>query len=120
MTTQPDREAIRQRAYQIWERRGRPGGSPEQDWYEAERELLAEEQESDDSASSVSQAVDESVRESFPASDPPATHGADEPPVNADAKWAAAEAAERNANEESAPARTTSKRSRKSGKSTRR
>jgi hypothetical protein len=37
-----------------------------------------------------SEAVDEAVSESFPASDPPASHIPDEPPVNADAKWAAA------------------------------
>jgi hypothetical protein len=37
--------------------------------------------------------VDESVRESFPASDPPASRLPDEPPANAEAKWAAARAA---------------------------
>jgi hypothetical protein len=42
-----------------------------------------------------SDAVDQSVEESFPASDPPASHIPDEPPVNADAKWAAARAAGR-------------------------
>jgi hypothetical protein len=40
-------------------------------------------------------AVDESVKESFPASDPPASHLPDEPPANADAKWEAARKAER-------------------------
>ena len=40
-----------------------------------------------------SEAVDESVAESFPASDPPASRLPDEPPVNAEAKWAAARAA---------------------------
>lgn len=39
-------------------------------------------------------AVDESVEGSFPASDPPASHLADEPPVNAQAKWEAARAAQ--------------------------
>jgi hypothetical protein len=39
------------------------------------------------------QAVDESINESFPASDPPASRLPDDPPVNADAKWAAARAA---------------------------
>jgi hypothetical protein len=35
-------------------------------------------------------AVDESVLESFPASDPPASRMPDEPPINAEAKWEAA------------------------------
>jgi hypothetical protein len=39
-------------------------------------------------------AIDESVEESFPASDAPASRMPDVPPVNADAKWAAARAAE--------------------------
>lgn len=42
---------------------------------------------------SQSQAVDQSVDQSFPASDPPASRLPDEPPSNADAKWAAARAA---------------------------
>jgi hypothetical protein len=43
----------------------------------------------------MSEAVDQSVDESFPASDPPASRLPDEPPANADAKWAAARAAGR-------------------------
>jgi hypothetical protein len=39
-------------------------------------------------------AVDESVEGSFPASDPPASRLADIPPVNAEAKWQAARAAQ--------------------------
>jgi hypothetical protein len=39
-------------------------------------------------------AVDESGMGSFPASDPPASRLADEPPVNAAAKWEAARAAQ--------------------------
>jgi hypothetical protein len=38
----------------------------------------------------ASGAIDESVDESFPASDPPASRIPDEPPSNAEAKWAAA------------------------------
>ena len=37
-----------------------------------------------------SKAVDESSEDSFPASDPPASHGPDDPPANAEAKWRAA------------------------------
>jgi uncharacterized membrane protein len=40
-----------------------------------------------------SNAVDESVEQSFPASDPPASHLPDDPPSNAEAKWAAARTA---------------------------
>jgi hypothetical protein len=28
-------------AYQLWEKRGRPEGSPDKDWYRAEQELTA-------------------------------------------------------------------------------
>jgi hypothetical protein len=41
-----------------------------------------------------SSSVDESVEESFPASDPPASRMPDEPPVNAEAKWDAVRAAQ--------------------------
>lgn len=33
---------IEERAYYLWERRGRPYGSPEVDWERAEREIRAE------------------------------------------------------------------------------
>ena len=36
-------EKIRMRAYEIWERQGRTG-SPDDHWFEAERELRAEEE----------------------------------------------------------------------------
>jgi len=32
-------ENIAELAYRLWEERGRPEGSPEVDWYQAEREL---------------------------------------------------------------------------------
>jgi len=41
-----------------------------------------------------SAAIDESLDQSFPASDPPASRLPDEPPSNAEAKWRAARAAE--------------------------
>lgn len=34
--------AIRARAYEIWERRGRPEGAGHDDWLQAEREIMAE------------------------------------------------------------------------------
>jgi hypothetical protein len=39
-------EEIELRAYHSWEARGRPFGSPEVDWFDAERELAAVEPES--------------------------------------------------------------------------
>lgn len=35
----PDAEAIRQRAHELWIRKGRPAGTADQDWREAEQEL---------------------------------------------------------------------------------
>ena len=35
----PTREAIAERAYQLWEERGKPHGSPEEDWHRAEDQL---------------------------------------------------------------------------------
>jgi hypothetical protein len=86
MNRQPDPEAVRDLAYSLWEQRGKPEGDAERHWYEAER-LLGAKPRTDN------QRVDESVRESFPASDAPASGLPDKPPANADRKWAAADAA---------------------------
>ena len=72
MQVDPGRQ--RELAYRLWEERGRPEGRPEEDWFEAERRLRSNPHEAD------SAAVDEAVRESFPASDPPSTHMPDRPP----------------------------------------
>ena len=37
----PSHDQIRQRAYELYELRGRQDGSSEQDWLEAERQMLA-------------------------------------------------------------------------------
>jgi hypothetical protein len=63
-------------AYKLWEERGRPEGRAEEDWFEAGRRLESDQHRAD------SAAVDESARESFPASDPPSSHLPDKPPVN--------------------------------------
>ena len=34
------REQIEKLAYQLWEERGRPFGSPDEDWFRAEREFV--------------------------------------------------------------------------------
>lgn len=38
----PAHEEIAQLAYRYWEARGRPLGSPEEDWFRAEQEVLME------------------------------------------------------------------------------
>jgi hypothetical protein len=74
--TQVDVRKQRELAYRLWEERGRPEGRPEEDWFEAERRLNTNQHKAD------SNAVDEALRESFPASDPPSSHLPDKPPVN--------------------------------------
>ncbi len=72
------RHSIAERAYQLWIDRGRPQGSEIEDWLEAERQLAA-----------MGDVIDESLDETFPASDPPSSHIPDRPPSNADDKWSA-------------------------------
>jgi hypothetical protein len=42
-TRNSSREEIAVRAYQLWEERGRPIGSPEEDWSRAEKEIRGQE-----------------------------------------------------------------------------
>jgi hypothetical protein len=42
--TKPTEEQIRQRAQEIWEENHRPAGRDDEFWYQAERQLEAEEQ----------------------------------------------------------------------------
>jgi len=91
MNKQPDPKAVRDLAHSLWEQRGKPEGEAERHWFEAER-LLGAQPRTDN------QRVDESVRESFPASDAPASGVPDKPPANADKKWAAADAAKSRKN----------------------
>ena len=35
----PDHDTVARRAYECWQARGCPDGSPEEDWYQAEQEL---------------------------------------------------------------------------------
>jgi hypothetical protein len=79
-----DTTSIRELAYNLWVKRGKPIGSAEADWFEAERQLTQGQR-------TEARKADEAVKESFPASDPPASGLPDKPPANADAKWAAAQ-----------------------------
>ena len=38
----PEREDIACLAYQLWQERGCPNGSPDEDWYRAEEQLLSQ------------------------------------------------------------------------------
>lgn len=81
---------IRELAYQLWVARGCPEGNSDQDWLEAESQLSAAEP----TKAASTKGVDDALKDTYPASDPPASHLPDEPPANAEAKWEAAAAAE--------------------------
>ncbi len=86
-------EAIAELAYRLWNARGRPHGSEEEDWLEAERQLSSTEPGKEPAGrygKTGERAIDASLQETFPASDPPASHIPDLPPVNAEDKWRAA------------------------------
>jgi len=85
----PEHKSIGELAYRLWQSRGCPDGTAEQDWLDAEKQLAIQ-----TSTRRVNpETVDDPLKGTFPASDPPASHLPDEPPANADAKWKAAEAA---------------------------
>jgi hypothetical protein len=103
----PEHRSIGELAYRLWQARGCPEGNAERDWLDAEKQLKGAQRsieprttesraaelratESRASESTSSNATDSSLKATFPASDPPASQRADEPPANADAKWKAA------------------------------
>jgi hypothetical protein len=109
----PEHRSIGELAYRLWQARGCPEGSAEQDWLDAEKQLRLAQRAAEPRApearipeartgearageSKASNAIDRSLQESFPASDPPASQLKDEPPANANAKWKAAGAARSN------------------------
>jgi len=55
-------QKIRERAYELFLRRGGQPGADTDDWLQAEQELVSVRES----------AIDEAAEESFPASDPPA------------------------------------------------
>jgi Protein of unknown function (DUF2934) len=74
-------QSIAELAYRLWNDRGRPHGSEEEDWLEAERQLSGAGDEPNE------RGIDAASKQSFPASDPPGNTLPDRPPSNADAKW---------------------------------
>ncbi|MGH7036206.1 MAG: DUF2934 domain-containing protein [Stellaceae bacterium] len=72
-------DQIRERAYHLWEEEGRPEGRAEIHWtkaralIEGERSQLAASEETEDAnrRDRHDESVDEQLKESFPASDPP-------------------------------------------------
>lgn len=58
--------SVRERAYFLWERAGRPEGRAEEFWAQAQR---------DEARAMVEARIDEEARDSFPASDPPSHVG---------------------------------------------
>jgi hypothetical protein len=100
-----EHRSIRELAYQLWKARGCPDGTAEQDWREAERQLAAPKTQAEPKTQAAkSAAVDASLKDSFPASDPPATQRPDEPPANAAAKWKAAGVSRKKSSRRSTPA----------------
>ncbi len=63
----PERRT-RERAYALWERAGRPDGHADEFWEQARRDEAAR-------TAAEEERIDEEVRESFPASDPPSRTG---------------------------------------------
>jgi len=112
-----DHRSIGELAYQLWQARGCPEGGADQDWLEAERQLAGTPQSSVSPAkaqaplkSQTAEGVDGSLKDTFPASDPPAIGGPDLPPSNADEKWRAAGISRKSAPAAAAAAASKSRR----------
>ena len=99
----PDPQAIRELAYYLWELDGRRDGPSDIYWFQAEQQLA---QAYPPTKAATPRAVDDSIKHSFPASDPPASRIPDKPPVNAEAKWDAAAKAREKGVKAAAPAPT--------------
>ena len=89
----PEHGSIGELAYLLWQARGCPQGTAHEDWMEAERQLREAQAAARTPGSEADSRVDDSLRGTFPASDPPASHRPDDPPANAEEKWKAAGAA---------------------------
>jgi hypothetical protein len=103
----PENRTVDELAYQLWQARGCPVGTAEQDWLDAERQLRSATRTTQ---AATSKAVDDSLKDTFPASDPPSSHMPDKPPANADAKFKAAGVSRKNSvRRKPAPSKSPSK-----------
>jgi hypothetical protein len=85
---QPEHRSIGELAYRLWQSRGCPEGTAEQDWLDAERQLRA-------------------MQTSAGPVDPPAGRQPDDPSANADAKWKTANAARKKSPRQKSPGRSS-------------
>jgi hypothetical protein len=77
------KQSIAELAYHLWNARGRPHGSEEEDWLEAERRLAAAKQ-ADRDGGGREETADATPKGGFPARDPAAAaRPVDSPPSNA-------------------------------------
>ncbi len=83
---QHEHQTIAELAYQLWEQRGRPDGEHEQIWLDAEQQVKNTVAPPPERAAP---AIDKTLEDSFPASDPPSSRLPDRPPSNAADKWRA-------------------------------
>lgn len=63
-------QEIRERAYQIWIEAGQPVGQEEQHWEQARRDVEGAQQDAAGQSESQESRLDETLKESFPGSDP--------------------------------------------------
>lgn len=63
-------QEIRERAYQIWIEAGQPIGREEEHWEQARRDVEGAATDADDSEADKESRLDETLKESFPGSDP--------------------------------------------------
>lgn len=109
-----EQKSIQELAYELWVARGRPEGSSAEDWQEAERQLTLKSHKLTVQTHEVQVHevdIDEGLMESFPASDPPASHIPDGPPDNAAAMWEESSTPRNTSTRTSAKPRSPRKRS---------
>jgi Protein of unknown function (DUF2934) len=85
---QDEHQAIAELAYRLWESRGRPEGEHDQIWLDAESQIKRD--SGGHANSTPATVIDNTLKDTFPASDPPSSQLPDSPPSNAAEKWRSA------------------------------